>query len=114
MSAGRTVSVTTPKIGPESRLGSIWNVVAPVTSSPAASAACTGAAPRHAGSNEKCKLIQPSGGTASRPVAQQGAVRHHRAAVRRERGELGDEIVTVWPLGSKYRQAVFECERGDR
>ena len=42
-----------------------WKVVAPVTSSPAAMAACTGAAPRHAGSTEKCRLIQPSRGTAS-------------------------------------------------
>jgi hypothetical protein len=53
------VSVTTPYTGPESRLGSIWNVVAPVTVSPAAMAACTGAAPRHAGKSEKCRLIHP-------------------------------------------------------
>ena len=67
MSVERTVSVTTPYTGPESRLGSMRNVVAPVTSSPAAMAACTGAAPRHAGSNEKCRLIHPSGGTPNNP-----------------------------------------------
>ena len=67
MSVGRIVSVTTPYTGPESRLRSIWNVVAPVTESPAAMAACTGAAPRHAGSREKCRLIQPLPGTASSP-----------------------------------------------
>ena len=66
MSVGRILSVTTPYTGPESRLGSIRNVVAPVMVSPAAIAACTGAAPRQAGSSEKCRLIQPRGGTASR------------------------------------------------
>ncbi len=65
VSVGRIVSVTTPYTGPESRLRSIWNVVAPVTASPAAIAACTGAAPRHAGSSEKCRLTQPCAGTAS-------------------------------------------------
>ena len=40
-------------------------VVAPVTVSPAAMAACTGAAPRQAGSSEKCRLTQPCSGTAS-------------------------------------------------
>ncbi|CFS09623.1 Uncharacterised protein [Mycobacterium tuberculosis] len=66
MSVGWITSVTTPYIGPESRLGSIWNVVAPVIVSPAAMAACTGAAPRQAGSSEKCRLTQPCGGTASK------------------------------------------------
>lgn len=53
MSVGRIVSVTTPYTGPESSAGSIRKVVAPVTVSPAAIAACTGAAPRQAGSREK-------------------------------------------------------------
>ncbi|CFR97826.1 Uncharacterised protein [Mycobacterium tuberculosis] len=66
VSVGWITSVTTPYIGPESRLGSIWNVVAPVIVSPAAMAACTGAAPRQAGSSEKCRLTQPCGGTASK------------------------------------------------
>ena len=65
MSVGRTVSVTTPNTGPESSAGSIWNVVAPVTVSPAAMAAWTGAAPRQAGSSEKWRLTQPCLGTAS-------------------------------------------------
>ena len=67
VSVGWIVSVTTPYTGPESSAGSIWNVVAPLTASPAAIAACTGAAPRHAGSSEKCRLIHPCAGTASRP-----------------------------------------------
>ena len=40
-------------------------VEAPVTSSPASSACCTGAAPRQAGSSEKCRLTQPCRGMSS-------------------------------------------------
>ena len=40
-------------------------VDAPVTASPAMIACCTGAAPRQAGSSEKCRLIQPSRGMSS-------------------------------------------------
>jgi hypothetical protein len=62
VSRGRTASVITPNVGPASRAGTIRNVVAPVTSSPAHRACCTGAAPRHAGSSEKCRLTQPCTG----------------------------------------------------
>src|SRR5512144_1511618 len=41
------------------------NVVAPVTSSPAMRARCTGAAPRQAGSSEKCRFTQPCAGRSS-------------------------------------------------
>ena len=41
------------------------NVDAPVMSSPCRIACWTGAAPRQAGSSEKCRLIQPCGGTSS-------------------------------------------------
>ena len=62
VSVGRTVSVTTPYVGPASSARTMRNVVAPVTSSPAQSARCTGAAPRQAGSSEKCRFTQPCGG----------------------------------------------------
>ncbi len=59
MSVGRTVSVIVPSTGPVSSPSSMRNVVAPVTSSPAITARCTGAAPRQAGSSEKWRLTQP-------------------------------------------------------
>ena len=59
MSEGRIVSVIMPNVGPASSAFTIRNVVAPVTSSPAQMARCTGAAPRQAGSSEKCRLTQP-------------------------------------------------------
>ncbi|SLA05367.1 Uncharacterised protein [Mycobacteroides abscessus subsp. abscessus] len=62
VSVGRIVSVSTPYTGPVSSPFSSRKVLAPVVSSPAAIAACTGAAPRHAGNTEKCRLIQPCGG----------------------------------------------------
>ena len=62
VSRGPTASVTTPYTGPASSSLTMWNVVAPVTSSPCSRACCTGAAPRHAGSTEKCRLTQPCGG----------------------------------------------------
>ncbi|SKT48290.1 Uncharacterised protein [Mycobacteroides abscessus subsp. abscessus] len=65
VSFGEIRSVTTPYTGPLSSAGSMRNVVAPVISSPAAIEACTGAAPRQAGSSEKCRFTQPSRGTAS-------------------------------------------------
>src|SRR5450759_2069774 len=52
-------------IGPVSRPASIRKVEAPVTSSPASTACWTGAAPRHAGSSEKCRFSQPYWGTSS-------------------------------------------------
>ncbi len=61
MSSGRMRSVMVPKTGPASSALTIRKVVAPVTSSPAHSACWTGAAPRHDGSTEKCRLIQPCG-----------------------------------------------------
>ncbi len=50
---------------PSSRPSVSWKTVAPVRSSPAMIARCTGAAPRQAGSSEKCRLIQPSRGHCS-------------------------------------------------
>ena len=51
--------------GPASSSLTIRNVVAPVTSSPAQIECCTGAAPRQAGSTEKCRLTQPCSGMSS-------------------------------------------------
>ena len=53
------------RIGPASMPRVMRNTVAPVTSSPAQMARCTGAAPRHCGSNEKCRLYQPIGNASS-------------------------------------------------
>jgi hypothetical protein len=52
-------SVINPYTGPVSMPWSSLKVVAPVMSSPARIAACTGEAPRQAGSREKCRLTQP-------------------------------------------------------
>ena len=65
VSAGRIRSVITPNVGPASSSLTIRNVVAPVTSSPAQIECCTGAAPRQAGSTEKCRLTQPWTGMSS-------------------------------------------------
>ena len=62
VSSGRIVCVITPNVGPASSSGTIRNVVAPVTSSPAQIACCTGAAPRQEGSSEKCRFTQPCAG----------------------------------------------------
>ena len=62
MSVSRIRSVITPKVGPASIALTMRKVVAPVTSSPAQIECCTGAAPRHAGRQEKCRLTQPWGG----------------------------------------------------
>ena len=53
------------RIGPASRSSTIRKVVAPVVSSPARTACCTGAAPRQAGSSEKCRFTQPLAGMSS-------------------------------------------------
>ena len=53
---------TWPKTSPASSSATSWKTVAPVTSSPAMIARCTGAAPRQRGKSEKCRLIQPRRG----------------------------------------------------
>ena len=63
--AGSTLSVSCPKTGPVSSPFSSRKVLAPVISSPAMTECWTGAAPRQAGSREKCRLIQPCAGMAS-------------------------------------------------
>ena len=65
VSVGRMRSVMTPYVGPASIAFTMRNVVAPVTSSPAQIACWTGAAPRHAGRQEKWRLTQPCGGMPS-------------------------------------------------
>src|SRR5262249_22573573 len=64
--------------GPVPSPPSTWNTPAPASPPPATSARCPGAAPRQAGSSEKCRLTQPyrgmssaSGGT-SAPYATTG------------------------------------------
>ncbi len=62
---GPIFSTKVPNTGPVSMPASSWNTDAPVTSSPCSTACWTGAAPRHAGSSEKCRLIQPRRGSSS-------------------------------------------------
>ncbi len=74
-------------------------VDAPVTSSPAITACCTGAAPRQAGSSEKCRLTQPRAGTSSATLGssapyattgqQSGAISRSRARKSSSRGRPG-------------------------
>ena len=65
VSRGPIASVTVPYTGPVSSPASRRKVAAPVISSPAMIACCTGAAPRQAGSSEKCRLTQPCCGSSS-------------------------------------------------
>ena len=58
--------------------------MAPVISSPCSSACCTGAAPRQAGSSEKCRLTQPCTRDVEDRLRDERAVRDDRAAVGRE------------------------------
>ena len=53
------------KTGPVSRPSSSWNTEEAVRVSPARIAHWTGAAPRHLGRSEKCRLIHPSRGVVS-------------------------------------------------
>src|ERR1700691_4985126 len=99
VSAGRIGSVTTPYTGPASIAATRLNVVAPVMSSPCRTACCTGAAPRQAGSSEKCKFTQPCRGTSSAdcgssaPYAvtgqQSGAISRNRSRNTGSRGRAG-------------------------
>ena len=59
VSSGRIRSVIVPKTGPVSRPVSMRKVLAPVISSPDMRERCAGAAPRQAGSSEKCRLTHP-------------------------------------------------------
>ncbi len=125
VSVGRTCSVSTPYTGPESRPSSIRNVEAPVTSSPARIACCTGAAPRQAGSSEKCRLTQPWAGMSkaalgsSAPYAttgqQSGAISRSRARKSSSRGLTG--LSTSIPASSAraatdWRRACGRVRRG--
>ena len=65
VSSGRITSVTVPYTGPVSSPSSNAKVDAPVILSPCRIAACTGAAPRQAGSSEKCRFTQPCWGMSS-------------------------------------------------
>ena len=56
-------------------------------SSPCQMACGTGAAPRQAGSSEKCRFTHPCGGISSAALRDQRPVRGDRAAVRRERAQ---------------------------
>ena len=114
MSSGRTVSVSVPSTGPVSRPSSSTKVVAPVTSSPAISARCTGAAPRQAGSSEKCRLTQPCGGHVERGARHEGAVGDDRAAVGGELGEPREEVGVARGRRGQHLDAVLERHLLDR
>ena len=94
-----------PNVGPASSSWTIRNVVAPVTSSPAQIERCTGAAPRQAGSSEKCRLTQPWGGMSSADCGQQRAVRHDRAGVGGERAQRLLEVRVARVVGLEHRDA---------
>ena len=81
VSSGRIGSVSTPYTGPASSSLTIRNVVAPVMSSPCSMACWTGAAPRQAGSTEKCRLTQPCGGMSSAACGSSAPYAVDRAAV---------------------------------
>ena len=81
----RIVSVITPYVGPASSSLTIRNVVAPVTSSPAQIACCTGAAPRQAGRQREVQVDPAVRRDVERRLRQQRAVGDHRAAVGRQR-----------------------------
>ena len=99
VSCGPIGSVITPYTGPASSSATRRNVVAPVMSSPCQMACGTGAAPRHAGSSEKCRFTQPCAGTSSAargisaPYAvtgqQSGASARSRSRKAGSRGEAG-------------------------
>ena len=61
-------------------------------SSPCKIACWTGAAPRQAGSSEKCRFTQPLIGTASVARGQQGPVRDHGATIRTQLDELFEKV----------------------
>ena len=65
----------------------------PGRASPAISACCTGAAPRHAGSSEKCRLIQPCTGRREQRLPHEPAVRDDHAEVGLERGDPGRRVL---------------------
>ena len=108
------VWVIRPYVGPASSPATMRKVVAPVTSSPAQIACCTGAAPRQAGSSEKCRLTQPCGGIASAESGQQGAVGDDRAAVRAQLGELRLEVGLAGMARLQHRHVELFGELGHR
>ena len=122
MSVGRTSSVTVPYTGPESSPSSMRKVAAPVISSPAMTACWTGAAPRQAGSSEKCRLTQPCAGMSratlgrSAPYAttgqQSGAISRSRARNSSSRGFTG--LSTSMPASSARSATGLATSRRPR
>ena len=114
VSVGRIGSVTTPYTGPVSRPASIRNVDAPVMSSPARIACWTGAAPRHAGSSEKCRFTQPCRGMSrvcwrrSAPYATTGT------AVDVQIAQCREEVRIARRLRREHGQTGFGGEFRDR
>ena len=84
MSRGRIVSVSEAEHRPRVQALLEPERGGAVTSSPAMIARCTGAAPRQAGSTEKCRLTQPCGGHVQQRRRDQGAVGDDRRGVDRE------------------------------
>ena len=84
----------------------IRNTVAPVTFSPAQMERCTGAAPRHWGSREKCRLYQPSAARRARPVSGSCRTPPQRRPVAGGR-KLGHERFLA-RIGFDDRQTEFE------
>ena len=76
-----------------------------MTSSPAMTACCTGAAPRQAGSSEKCRLTQPCRGMSSARLRDQRAVGHHRAGVGRELAQPVEEVGVARTVGRQHLDA---------
>jgi hypothetical protein len=115
VSPGPIGSVITPYTGPASSSATSSNVVAPVMSSPCQMACGTGAAPRQAGSSEKCRFTHPCGGISSAargisaPYAvtgqQSGASARSRSWNAGSRGEAG--FSTSMPASAAHRATAL-------
>ena len=99
------VSVMTPSTGPVSSPRSMTKVEAPVTSSPAMMACCTGAAPRQAGSSEKCRLIQPEARDLERRLRDEVAVGDDGARVGCQRAQGVEEVGVLDAGRGQHRHA---------
>jgi hypothetical protein len=119
---GRIRSVITPNVGPASSSLTMRNVVAPVTSSPAQIACCTGA-PAPGGQHEKCRLTQPCAGcraptaAAARRTRRPGSSPGRARAALLELGSRGWSGLRTGTPSSSARCATgtaTACGRGRR
>ena len=82
-----------------------------MTVSPAAMAACTGAAPRQAGSSEKCRFTHPLAGTASRSSRSSAP----KATTGQQSGCRSDSsAMNSAEFGRSGRSTGMSCSRARR